>query len=321
MRHRVRAPLSRLLAVTKLAWPLIAAVVVIVVLGIVVEQLGVLVLAAASLVWLALIAMSALVKRGEDAEDRKELAVRMAAKTARPQVSLVPTDFEVPGLEIAAAMRPSQQVGGACFDVQPANDGCWLTIGDVAGHGVSSGLIALLAQNSLQAITLTKPDVTPSEAIALLSAALFENLRSRMKQDEHITFVLLRCYDDGRVVFAGAHEDLVIYRADTGRCEIIGTRSVWLDEVKDLRDHVHQGSFQLAMNDVLILYSDGVLEAANACDGEQGTERLFSAVEGSAPRGPEAIVTTLIEQASTWSPIQRDDLSALVVRRLPSLAR
>ena len=123
-------------------------------------------------------------------------------------------------------------------------------------------------------------------------------------------------HPDGRVVFAGAHEDLVVFRSATGRCESIATKGAWLGAMKDIRKHVHEGSFTLLPNDLLVLYSDGIVEAANASREEFGPERLERAVEANAGRGAQAVVTALMESAAAWGPIQKDDLSALVVRRM-----
>ncbi|MEM9492962.1 MAG: HAMP domain-containing protein, partial [Myxococcota bacterium] len=57
----------------------------------------------------------------------------------RIQTSIVPDGIELPGLTVAARMETAELVGGDYYDLQPASDGGWIAIGDVAGHGLQAG--------------------------------------------------------------------------------------------------------------------------------------------------------------------------------------
>ena len=70
--------------------------------------------------------------------ERERLEKEMEIAT-RIQTSILPRDVTVPGLEIAATMRTATEVGGDYYDVIPVDDGCWMGIGDVAGHGLGTG--------------------------------------------------------------------------------------------------------------------------------------------------------------------------------------
>ncbi len=65
------------------------------------------------------------------------------------QTSILPRKFAVPGLEISAKMIPASEVGGDYYDVIPVDDGCWIAIGDVSGHGLDAGLVMLMLQSSI----------------------------------------------------------------------------------------------------------------------------------------------------------------------------
>lgn len=276
----------------------------------------VMVLAAMILLPLGLVLINGILKRTDAMKRQQEILEQEVAIASKIQVSILPRTFTIAGLEIAAGMKPADDVGGDCFDVHPTQDGCWLAIGDVAGHGLISGLIALMTQSTLQGITLIDPGVQPIDALCALNEALFENIRNRMKQDEHVTFVLLRCYHDGRVVFAGAHEELIVYRAQTKTFERIATRGAWLGAMKDIRPHTYQGEFRLEDDDVLVLYSDGIIESSNLRREEFGFEGIERAVTEHVAEGPQSMVTSMISESLKWGSQQRDDLSALVVRRV-----
>src|SRR5437667_201248 len=85
-------------------------------------------------------------------------------------------------LELAAA------VGGDFYEFRRTNGGAWLGIGDVTGHGVTSGLIMMMAQSMFTLLCEQKDGhVTPSQFVALLNRAMFYNLRSRLDQDKFMT--------------------------------------------------------------------------------------------------------------------------------------
>jgi len=68
----------------------------------------------------------------------------------RIQTSLLPTIRQVNGFEVSAKMLPAQEVGGDYYDVIVTQRGeLWVTIGDVSGHGVESGLIMMMTQTSV----------------------------------------------------------------------------------------------------------------------------------------------------------------------------
>src|SRR6185312_16361325 len=55
----------------------------------------------------------------------------------RVQTSILPRNLAVPGLAVAATMIPANEIGGDYYDIIPTNDGAWLAVGDVSGHGLN----------------------------------------------------------------------------------------------------------------------------------------------------------------------------------------
>ena len=164
--------------------------------------------------------------RGGDAPPgRRARAAREGDGDRRPHPDLDPAARHEasPGLEIAAAMHAATEVGGDYYDVVPVDDGCWLGIGDVAGHGLGTGLVMLMMQSGIGALARKMPDAAPRDLLLALNTMLVENVRERLGQREHATLTLIRYRRDGSLTFAGAHEEMLIRRAATGRCERIET--------------------------------------------------------------------------------------------------
>ncbi len=251
--------------------------------------------------------------RGELAhKERLEKEMEIAT---RIQTSILPRKLEAPGLETSAVMRPATEVGGDYYDFLPYPGGCWIGIGDVAGHGLTAGLVMLMVQSIVSALTAARRDARPSEVVAVLNDVLYENIRHRLENDEHVTFSLLRFHDDGKLLFAGAHEDLVIWRAETRRVETIVTQGTWLGAVPDVRLVTEDCQAALHPGDVMLLYTDGVTEASSAAGELFGLERLCEELERLHDRGVAEIRDGLIAAVDRWAPTQTDDVTLLVIRR------
>jgi len=120
-------------------------------------------------------------------ENRRQLAdkERLAREleiAVRIQTSILPRDVTVPGLEIAAAMNTATEVGGDYYDVVPVDDGCWIGIGDVSGHGLTSGLIMLMIQSAMAGLGRQAPNAAPRQILSLINALTFSN-RSALMSD------------------------------------------------------------------------------------------------------------------------------------------
>ena len=81
------------------------------------------------------------------------------------QTVLLPRAPAISGLEIAAYMRPADEVGGDYYDVINAQGIDWLVIGDVSGHGVPAGLIMMMVQTAIHTVLEGKPNLQAGRGI------------------------------------------------------------------------------------------------------------------------------------------------------------
>jgi PAS domain S-box-containing protein len=236
----------------------------------------------------------------------------------RVQTTIVPTDLRAEGLEVGAVMVPASEVGGDYYDVVPAADGCWLAIGDVSGHGLVAGLVMLMAQSALASLLVAQPAAAPREVVTMLNRVLHDNIRTRLRHDDHMTFTLLRFTRDGRVVFAGAHEDLLVYRRATGRVEVVRPVGTWLGARRDIGPVTVDTTLELADGDVLVLYTDGLTEARNAAGEPFDLPRLAAAVERHGAAPARDLCVALLAEVRAFMARQDDDITLLVARFSPS---
>jgi sigma-B regulation protein RsbU (phosphoserine phosphatase) len=250
---------------------------------------------------------SAVAERQERLKREMELAQRL-------QTAILPRRLTVPALDVSAVMIPATEVGGDYYDVLPAGDGCWLGIGDVAGHGLNAGLTMLMIQSMVAALVRQHPRAAPSELVAVLNDALCDNLRERLGRREHATLSLLKYDRSGRVWFAGAHEEMLVYRAATGEVEAIPTTGIWVGIRRDIAGVTRDATFTLAEGDVLLLYTDGTIEGRNAAGELLGIERLRAALAEAHAEPVDVIRDQLAKLVREWTRRQDDDVTVLVAR-------
>jgi serine phosphatase RsbU (regulator of sigma subunit) len=245
--------------------------------------------------------------RQERLEGEMELARRI-------QTSILPRDLDVDGLEIAVRMLPATEVGGDYYDVRPIPGGCWFGIGDVAGHGLDAGLIMLMVQSSVAGVARDDPDATPSQVLAKVNEVVFDNVHERLGKHEHATLTLVRYHADGRIVFAGAHEEIILVRKRDGRAECLASSGPWVGLVPRIEGRVTDAERTLEDGDLMVLYTDGVTEAADASGRAFGTERLCAELERVCEDPVERIRDHVFDEVARWMHEQRDDVTVLVAR-------
>ncbi|MGC4069964.1 MAG: PP2C family protein-serine/threonine phosphatase [Polyangiaceae bacterium] len=211
-------------------------------------------------------------------------------------------------------MLPSADVGGDYFDILPAEGVCWVGIGDVAGHGLRTGLVMLMIQSVVAALTTENPWASPSQVLRVLNSVVYENVRQRLGQDEHATLCLLRVGRDGHVLFAGAHEDVVLYRARTRQIELISTSGAWIAAGRHMDSGITDGELRLELGDMIVLYTDGVTGATNELQRPFGIDALCREVEAVGDRSVDEVKEHLLSVVRNYVNRQQDDMTLVVLR-------
>jgi serine phosphatase RsbU (regulator of sigma subunit) len=235
------------------------------------------------------------------------------------QTSVLPRTFELPGYDISAIMMPAEEVGGDFYEFRRTDGGAWIGVGDVTGHGVTSGLIMMMAQSMFTMLCEENGQnghyQSPAKFISLLNRAMFFNLKSRLGQERFMTMVVARLEDDGTLVYAGAHTDLLIYRAADGTVDRLPTDGLWLGIAEDVAHLTTDRTITLKPGDVALLHTDGVTESRNAAGECYDIERLTFELQRLHDKPAATIVTTIAKAAWKWAGTPKDDVSLMAVKR------
>lgn len=257
----------------------------------------------------------------EDAlhQARVELTERAAQEmdiAARIQTAILPRRAAVRGLDIAARMVPASDVGGDYYDILPTEDGCWIGIGDVAGHGLKAGLVMLQVQSAVQALATEHPRSVPRDLLNRLNRVMFENIHERMLGDDYMTLNLIRYHDDGRLVIAGAHEEIIVFEAALGRCRKVPVAGTWIGVQPSIERVTVETTVALSPGDLVVLYTDGLTEAMNGAGEQLGQERIMDVVERHSSEPVARIRDRLFDLVDDWTGrAPDDDVTVLLLRK------
>ncbi|MEG4321298.1 MULTISPECIES: AAA family ATPase [unclassified Microcoleus] len=247
--------------------------------------------------------------------------VRMSAEldiVKQLQQMVLPKQSElaaVAGLEIAGFMEPADEVGGDYYDVLQQNGQVKISIGDVTGHGLESGVLMIMAQTAVR--TLQKMNQTdPVKFLDVINQTLYDNLQ-RMECDKNMSLAILD-YAGGVLKLSGQHEEMIVVRAD-GTLECVDTMDLGfpIGLVEEIGDFVTQTEVQLNPGDVVVLYTDGIPEAFDIDQAQYGLERLWEVVVENRQRSAEEIREAVIDDVRRYIGIQRvfDDITLVVMKQ------
>ncbi len=255
---------------------------------------------------------AALLEAERLARERLEKELDLARQI---QVSILPRRLIAEGVELSACMTTATEVGGDYYDVLPIEGGCWVGIGDVSGHGVTSGLIMLMVQSAVAGLVARDPDASPREAVNIVNRVLFENIRHRLLKDDFVTFSLLRV-SHRKIVFAGAHEELIVLRGRKKSVDLVATPGTWLGVMPDIAKFTTETVLDLEPDDLVALYTDGITEARNEVGEQYGLERLTAALEGVRSEPIEQIRDHVLADVARWTSRRHDDATLVLIRQM-----
>ena len=227
------------------------------------------------------------------------------------QLSFLPDHTpEIPGWDIAASLMPARQTSGDFYDFFMLDeDRLGIIIADVADKGLGAALYMALGRTLL----LTYAQAYPDNPAAVLQAT-----NQRMLSDARAQMFITAFYGvldpaSGRLLYcnAGHHPPLLI-RDDVrklnpnGMALGIDENAAWVAI-----------SQQIAIDDTLVLYTDGVVEASNPAGEFYGMQNLIDTANSVARRPSPWIIRSIWEDVLNFQgeATQSDDITLVCIRR------
>ena len=217
----------------------------------------------------------------------------------------------VPGYELQGISFPCYEIGGDYYDfIERENGRLVIALGDVSGKGTAAALLMSSLHASVHAQTGSHD--TLSETISAVNRYLADNIPANR-------FVTLFYAEldpaSGALSFlnAGHNPPLVVHAAGTVEQLASGGLPLGIRRNAEYRE----GRTQMQMGDILVIYSDGVTEAASPSGEEFGATRLYEVVSRNIDASA-AGVRDRIESALTkfsQGTEAADDITLVIVKR------
>lgn len=257
-------------------------------------------------------AVSALLMR-----NKLEFDLRLASSIQR---YLLPENLpQTESLEFAVKYLPQQLIGGDFYDFFKLPHGkIGVVIGDVSGKGIPAAILMALCQTKLRYIAMSGK--SPAQTLCLLNSEMVHAMRS----DMFITIIYLVIDPkSGESRFARAgHEPPLLARADSDEAaQPLKSSGMALGMVsEELFDEVMEdASFKMNSGDVLVLYTDGLTEAANPEGGEFTAKKLAQTISTLRSRNANDLNDEIIKSVEAFmGPGNKygDDLTLLTVKKI-----
>ena len=229
------------------------------------------------------------------------------------QAALLRPPPEVPFARVWAYTRPARVVGGDLYHGVLRPDGALaVAVGDVSGKGVAAALVMAMVQGLAEMLH----DV--GLPLAEFLPVLDRNLRRFNPGNRFLTLATALIQPSGHVDLANAgHCPAAVMRADGG-VEFRDPRG----PVLGLLVGATWGSEALALGpgDLLVLYSDGILEATSPAGEEFGLARIERALRAACGKEPAEIGERLLQSVAEHraGSEAEDDVTVLVTRFGPA---
>ena len=218
-------------------------------------------------------------------------------------------------MDYSACCRQVRALGGDCYDFMPlTNDRLALVVADASGTGVAAALMIASVQSSLRTAAL----FTGNDLATLLKIVNLQAYSSSL-EDRYAT-VFYGVFDGAtrtlRYVNAGHTPPIVLRR--NGSIDALEMGGAPVGMFPD--SSYEEGAVQLESGDVVITYTDGVIEAANQSGEEWGVQRVLKATAAWARLGTENaehLVRSIFNSMDDFSRgCQTDDATLAVLRVL-----
>jgi phosphoserine phosphatase RsbU/P len=245
---------------------------------------------------------------------RIEQQLRIAKEV---QVALLPADAPVlDGYDIAGTNVPTWEIGGDYFDYLPQPDGrLGVAIADVSGKGVPAALIMATFRAALRAQRVRG---MPLDAIA---GRLNRILLDSMDASRFVTaFYGLLEPGTGGLGFANCgHNPPLLLRAG-GSLDVLASGGPALGMWPGAA--FKRGDVSLRPGDILVLYTDGVVEVMNAAGEMFGVERLEEVIRRRPGESSRNLIEAVVEATRAFAGRAGydDDFTLVIIRRAAGAA-
>lgn len=231
------------------------------------------------------------------------------------QQKLLPiTAPQLKGFDIGGSSRPADATGGDYFDyITMADNSLGIAIADVSGHGFGPALVAAATHACLRTLAGLRRGVGIAQMLSAANSLLFEDTAG----EPYVTLIFAHLDPQTRTLtYSNAgHPPGYILDAEGSIKHLLESTSTFLGIFPEA-DFEMGNPIHLETGDIVILCTDGVLEAMAPDGAIFGKDRLLDAVCANRHQNAQAIVDAICQSARDFyqHEPQRDDITAVVIK-------
>lgn len=212
------------------------------------------------------------------------------------QLELFPDhDPHLPGFDIGAYNFPTEQVSGDYYDwVRIFEDQIGVVIADASGKGIPAALLMAFLRATLRAAAHV--GYAPHISLTKANYLLWESIEN----NQFVTAIYgILDATNKTFVFANAGHNPLLLLKENGEAQFIERGGLPLGMFRETRYYEH--FLQLEAGQILVLYTDGITEAANESGEEFGKDRLVECVKKGKDLEARELINLIHQEVTTFS--------------------
>lgn len=254
-------------------------------------------------------------------QEKMRLELELAQEV---QQALLPAEFpRIEGMEVAAWYQAAREIGGDFYDFFPVGENLvGVAVADVSGKGVPGALGMAMVRTALR--LEAKGQTSTAEILCRVNRLAVEGIHKNM----FVTiFLTLFDTESRRLVFSSAgHLPMIFYRAEAKKAFLFNPPGLpvglVLPDGTTFEKKIGMQELQLEKGDFFVLFTDGIVEAADSGRNRFGIDRLVKLAEAAAQLSAEELIEQVKSELETFTGGngRADDVTLVVVKKKVSPA-
>lgn len=250
-------------------------------------------------------------------EEKKRMGTSLAI-AEKIQKQLLPSAIpQMKGLDCFVRSRPSEEIGGDFYQiVEPDADHVVFAMGDVAGHGLPSGIISIMIDTLFYAFS--QQSLSLVEMLTEMNNILYKRIDPSLFASM-ILFSWQRSTQELTMASAGFGY-LLHWDSDTKQTNKVKGGGIALGMIENIRPYLDAKKVTFKEGDSLIVATDGISELVSKSGNRLGLNGLSAWTNQYAhAKSAQEIFESLSKEIADFVPIsnQYDDITLMVLTRLP----
>jgi len=232
------------------------------------------------------------------------------------QMSMLPAACpDIKGYQIAASSTPAREVSGDFFDFIDIDDGeLGFVIADVTGKSVSGALVMTASKSVFRLLSEDKLSV--GEIMKRANRQIKKDITKARGMFVALLYAILDTDDKTVSMCSAGQTQPILLSGTTGEAQIIETEGDTFPlGIIDEADY-QETQVQLSTGDIIIFYTDGVVEAMNKKEEMYGFDRFVDTIKKHRELSAESFLQYLTDDINSYvgKAEQHDDLTIIVIK-------